>query len=356
MVSGHRPAARPETIHTGAIRAGATTYCIDAVLSRLATRTDRSACSLRCSPKHASADTKYPARMSSDWVERTLDAPAVPGLRVLVTEGRRWVLQQEDRSVLLGRAHPRFQGCDVARGETYISPLPPLRADDARRRAALPSGGLPSWASTFWQKLVSGAGPLHEGRWVLEPAPYRLLGQASPPQPVVMADIGRQGTYLAWWGPAPLVPLRQLSRPDGDRVKAYRRLVRESALPPVLTWWVGPLAGYVVLDGHDRLAAAIAEGAEPTFLELSLRMDVDGPLLQLVTDDYEKRSLLVEEEIARGSAGAEAALGGLWQEYATAVGRLARGTGRTRGWLLAGGAPEWRRLVDATAGSDVLVG
>lgn len=40
----------------------------------------------------------------------------------------------------------------------------------------------------------------------------------------------------------------------------YRRLAREDALAPVVSWWVSGLAAYVLLDGTCRLEAALAEG------------------------------------------------------------------------------------------------
>ncbi|MCE0446133.1 hypothetical protein LT493_18650 [Streptomyces tricolor] len=53
--------------------------------------------------------------------------------------------------------------------------------------------------------------------------------------------------------------------PDvGDgRVKAYRKQARDGTLPPVLLWWVSGLDCHLVLDGHARLAAAIANRRHP---------------------------------------------------------------------------------------------
>ena len=62
--------------------------------------------------------------------------------------------------------------------------------------------------------------------------------------------------------------LRSLSSPDDDRVRAWRRSFREGALPPVLLMWVSGLDRHVVLDGHDRLVAALAEGETPPVLSL----------------------------------------------------------------------------------------
>ncbi|MFF5725047.1 hypothetical protein [[Kitasatospora] papulosa] len=56
--------------------------------------------------------------------------------------------------------------------------------------------------------------------------------------------------------------------PGDSRVKAYRKQAREGTLPPVLMWWVSGLDCHLILDGHARLAAAIAESVEPPLLRL----------------------------------------------------------------------------------------
>lgn len=38
---------------------------------------------------------------------------------------------------------------------------------------------------------------------------------------------------------------------------------------PVLLWWISGLDCYVILDGHDRILAAIAEDREPPFMALA---------------------------------------------------------------------------------------
>lgn len=54
-----------------------------------------------------------------------------------------------------------------------------------------------------------------------------------------------------------------LSNPDAARVKAWRGLVREGCLPPVLLRWISGLKCCVVLDGHDRIVAVQAERVAP---------------------------------------------------------------------------------------------
>lgn len=65
-----------------------------------------------------------------------------------------------------------------------------------------------------------------------------------------------------------VLPLRPMPDADDGRVKAYRKQAGEGTLPPVLLWWVSGLDCHLILDGHARLAAAIAESVEPPLLAL----------------------------------------------------------------------------------------
>lgn len=97
--------------------------------------------------------------------------------------------------------------------------------------------------------------------------------------------------HFEGWGahaPCRVFPLRAFSEPDGARVKAWRKHARDGTLPPVLLWFVRGLEMMVILDGHDRLRAAIAEGTVPPVL--ALWQVLDGP-----TDPHPER-----DDIARG--------------------------------------------------------
>ncbi|MFE9446302.1 hypothetical protein ACFYO2_47135 [Streptomyces sp. NPDC006602] len=65
-----------------------------------------------------------------------------------------------------------------------------------------------------------------------------------------------------------VLPLRPMPDADDSRVKAFRKQAREGTLPPILLWWVSGLDCHLILDGHARLAAAIAESVEPPLLQL----------------------------------------------------------------------------------------
>ncbi|WP_409297762.1 hypothetical protein [Pseudomonas sp. KCJK8993] len=75
--------------------------------------------------------------------------------------------------------------------------------------------------------------------------------------------------WIDWWhGGGKLIGLHRVD-PQAGRLKWWRKKAREGSLPPVLLWYVGGLASYLVIDGHYRLQAAIAENLAPSFIVLS---------------------------------------------------------------------------------------
>ncbi|MGW4498747.1 hypothetical protein ACWENR_09025 [Micromonospora sp. NPDC004336] len=270
-----------------------------------------------------------------------------PDLRPEVASGRRLLLRQRHRPVLFGRAHPGNHGMHVYRTGEYVSPLPPLRADDARRTG--PCGGAPwhgRWAHRFASWLYDAdTGPLHDGRWALGPRrlpPYCLRGDLVRDHPAA---------YLDWLGVGwnGVLPLRRLPDVDAARVKAYRRQARERVLPPILLWWVSAFDGYLLLDGHCRLVAALAEEVDPAVLALSLLADPE------VVGDGEVAAHValadrVTAQAARSGADPLRAADALARRFAEAC--AAQPTeGRTRAWPVRGGAPAWeRQAADATGG------
>jgi hypothetical protein len=73
----------------------------------------------------------------------------------------------------------------------------------------------------------------------------------------------------------PLIPLRPMPTRDDARVRAFVKLVRDHTLPPVLVWWVEGFCSYFVIDGHDRLAAAIVADQQVPILALCSVRDRD---------------------------------------------------------------------------------
>lgn len=158
--------------------------------------------------------------------------------------------------------------------------------------------------------------------------------------------------HLTWFGygdpvedARDLLPLRALSPPEAPRVKAYRRQYREGVLPPVFAWWISGLNSPVVLDGHDRLTAALAEGGRPQGLLLSRAADAarvarwaERPVLE-----YEKRVAALKGPLAPARIANESRM------LAAQLRSLVHAYDLTRAWPFPGGVPGW----DAAATAHV---
>jgi hypothetical protein len=317
--------------------------------------------------------TPLPSPAPGRWAGLRLDVegPARPGLRVEVTGGRRLLLRQGDQVVLLGMQRAAHRGVYYVRTNRFHSPLPPVDAALARRlrpadgsnssppidatladRHAGESGGgarqadrgdaawAARWTHRFadWLQAAAGplhGGPLHTGPWTLAwGMPSWSVAAHWSRLPSVDPDRG----HITWFGygdpdddQRDILPLRRLAAPDAARVRSYRRQVREGILPPVLLWWVSGLNTLLVLDGHDRISAALAEGGRPDVVVLAPAPDPAGEAAG-------------HEQLMRDTRGS------LAPRFAEQVAVLARAEGRTRAWPLPGGPPAWDR--EAGGGSD----
>ncbi|MGW2825912.1 hypothetical protein ACWC24_33635 [Streptomyces sp. NPDC001443] len=184
-----------------------------------------------------------------------------PLLRFERATDREWILRQGARPLIQARSEG--DGCcrdlHLRRLPGHRSPLPPLTA------AAMRTGA--DWRHRYalWLEDTE-LGPLHFGRWLLAPrstfAPGIWDGDLVQDWPDATLELLCGG---GWHG---VLPLRPLPTPNASRVKAYRKHAREGTLAPVLLWWVSFLDGWLLLDGHDRAAAALAEGMQPACVEL----------------------------------------------------------------------------------------
>jgi hypothetical protein len=283
-------------------------------------------------------------RVHHDRVDLLFDVAAEPRagrppLRV-ETAGRGLLLiRQGDEPVILGCVDDGGYGVDYVRTGRYRSPVAPLRAAHAAGFAA--DGGETRWArwAHHFRSELSGSayGPLHAGRWLLSSRVPRL--RTLWRWELYAAD----EDYFYYEGDWPVLPLRTPSGPADGRVKAYRKQARDGSLPPVLLWWVSGLCGYVVLDGHDRLAAALAEDREPPWLELT-RVDTDqaAAVTHELVDRY-----LEQEAVIRRHPGTGRALTVLGRQFGADLGRAEHAEARTRAWPLPGGTAAWTRLAKA---------
>ncbi|MBX9421961.1 hypothetical protein [Streptomyces lateritius] len=284
-----------------------------------------------------------------------IEGPVKPGLRMECADGRRLVLMQGTVPVLFARQRATHRGLHYARTGRYASPLPPLRADRARAVAELArSSGRGDrwerWAAYAEAELRTAArGPLHAGGWNLAPEANGWFADVNWPK---LLDHDPDRGHLTWFGygdpvedARDLLPLRAPSHPEAPRVKAYRRQFREGVLPPVFTWWISGLNSPVVLDGHDRLTAALAEGGKPEVLVLSRATDAARVVLwaERPVLAYEERVAVLEGPFAPLRIANES------RRLAAALQVIIRAPGLTRAWPFPGGAPAW----DAAAAAHV---
>ncbi|MGW1249166.1 hypothetical protein [Streptomyces sp. NPDC002535] len=299
-------------------------------------------------------------RGDGSWRGLSLDVPdrVQPGLCVFGA-GQRLLISQRSRPVLLAVVDEHLDGVDFWRTDAYRSPVPPLRADTARTLAGSPE----RWAHHIARYLdASPESPLHGGRWLLSYESrlrrWRHPGTSHAEYGSSMLVGGHPDGYVDWYLHSlawEVLPLRPMPAADDSRVKAYRKQAREGTLPSVLLWWVSGLDCHLILDGHARLAAAIAESVEPPVLELYRAVPSDD--LAARTDDAVG---FYEDELAR-FAELRAVHGPTVPDGAAVVGpQLARvlhelSTSGRPTWCLPlpGGEAEWHRLRrEVTAGLD----
>lgn len=197
-----------------------------------------------------------------------------------------------ERRLMWAEVWTGLYGVTLVRSDDEASPeiLPPFRAREARAQS-----DIGWWMRRIAQLLVdSPRSPLRTGTWrlstlrpdghvksryvsplttrIYEPAAVACgLPQAATSPVVRDDDFGAAGSYGVW-------PLRRPSAPDSPRVKAWRTHAREGTLPPVVLWWFSALTTSLILDGHDRLTAAVAEGVEiPTVVLMPVEERAPSP-------------------------------------------------------------------------------
>ncbi|MEI2454821.1 hypothetical protein [Lysobacter firmicutimachus] len=205
-----------------------------------------------------------------------------------------------------------YEGVYWLRGaDEAPAPVPASTLDSAivERHAALPQAQrLPGWSRVFAQALAEGpASFLYPGLWVLmamRPKPGTWTFETEPLRRAQASwwledarDALREDPlfFIDWWhGRYPLLNLRAPAAVDDGRLKWWRKKAREEALPPVLLWYLSCLNGYVIVDGHLRLQAALLEDRPPSFLvaysayEQAVRPD---PAAQrAILDSYERHA------------------------------------------------------------------
>ncbi|QSQ20068.1 hypothetical protein JY651_32980 [Pyxidicoccus parkwayensis] len=215
--------------------------------------------------------------------------------------------QDEDLRLMSGgqpllwiRIHPRWHCRGVLRGVAkppFPWGLPPILATQVRGIAHEPcsDGWWEGWAHHFLRQLEDAdASLLHSGRWCLRPmkviteeaAEQNIplqVGLGNPPPPPYAPETAlrferfeikgwRRWTESECGWPfikrGDVLALRAPSSAEDGRVKAWRKHARDGTLPPVLMFYARLADMWLVLDGHDRLHAAVLEGKAPPVLGL----------------------------------------------------------------------------------------
>jgi hypothetical protein len=207
------------------------------------------------------------------------------------------------------------------------------------------------WTHEYLNRLqTAGNGPLHTGQWTLA---WGMPSWSVTGHWQRLHTVDPDEGHITWFGygdpeedQRDILPLRRLSPLDAARVRSYRRQVNEGIMPPVLLWWVSGLDTLLVLDGHDRIAAAVAERTVPAVVVLAPASD---PLMassahKRLVREYEGRQRHMQLATDAGDELAKTQSANITRRFAGQLNDVTRSEGRTRAWPLPGGTVVWRQL------------
>ncbi|QDG49396.1 hypothetical protein FIV42_01180 [Persicimonas caeni] len=245
---------------------------------------------------------------------------------------------------------------DILRSEeSFDSIIRPIRSLDIERieAANTSTDSEQGWLKFFANELRDApASPLHAGSWWLryiepvEPTlrvkttdepwvpsllhPKLSLEAPSLEQPESCTQRQVTGAVYA---------LRALSDADSSRVRMWRKRQRRGRLPPLLLLYVSVLEGYLLLDGHDRLVAACAEGDLPQCVVLAPLHRAKHYQSRKLQQAIECEALKVSKRrpSPRNIDGVNRALIGAYLPESYRI--------RTRCWPIPGGVEAWREQV-----------
>jgi hypothetical protein len=284
--------------------------------------------------------------------------PARPPLRVECGRPRLIRLTLDDDPILWARVAQDFWGYWYVRpvDTRDLKILPPLTAALIRKMS--PEEGSAVWFAR-WGRLYanllakSSHTPLHPGLWELRILEGEKDGTRIHPASLPVAQIRDVLTeprfgWVEWdiGKNLPPLALREPSLENSSRIRSWRKHARSDTLPPVLLGWVSSLDRFVVLDGHDRIQAALLEGRSPPLLGLiAVREEArksDPTKAQAVADAVALQWAAASKlDASRRPFSVESLNRILVEAYEDRPTRVAI----TRAWRLHGGARKWRQQV-----------
>jgi hypothetical protein len=272
-------------------------------------------------------------------------------------------LTSAGQPLLWARIDSYWDQCALLRGSAPAPwGLPPLSAAEVRD-VAHTSGTerwWEAWAWRFGRALVESPQPvLHSGRWCLRPvgavtaqranryavSPMEWAFGQPPESPQSLEGVLRFETFWSeGWGweevkCGRVLPLRAPSPESDGRVKSWRKRARDGTLPPALLLYVDLLSKWLVLDGHDRLHAALLEGVAPPLLGL-------WPVVEAAVPERAQREAgaLMAAEFNLRAVSTPQVIDRVNRMLVHSFSRGRRGT-VTRAWPLRGGGEAWRAEV-----------
>lgn len=227
--------------------------------------------------------------MDLRWEDLTADTlgGAWAGLSVYVTAAARPIWHRRTRDyqiallcgvepILLARVHRYYYGHWRLLGQRQASwhVVTPIKSGQIQGQPLTPHWWR-YWCIYFAEQLAaSTCTPLYKAKWLFAPIPA-FRHEALSPLSVWSQMRHRKVYYVeecldtptlaweSWWtsGSGALIPTRHRSTPDAARVRYWRKLARDGSLPPLLAEFDSGLDVFLLVDGHDRLAAAMLEGS-----------------------------------------------------------------------------------------------
>jgi hypothetical protein len=246
------------------------------------------------------------------------DAKPLP--RLQTTQNRCMKLSAAAHDLFWAKIEDDYYGVEMLRKlptSENVQLMPHIHnADLMKMRGLSATAQQQFWAKFFVQGLQSSnLSPLYNGLWALDCRQLSYdyhgpvwLGRTQSKWSVAKEEdlifLTANDVYIDWGacGNGNLINLfapHQKPQEVG-RVKWWLKVAREQALPPLLVWHISALDACVLLDGHDRLQAALINGIAPTCLVLSSYTETANWLDEDKQNAILRQLQMIEEKMAKG--------------------------------------------------------